>query len=45
MPKNPDIELDALANECGERIALISKNEEEYGRNLKRLIEILKENS
>lgn len=45
MPKNPDIELDEIANEVGERIARMSKNEEEYGRNLKRLIEILKENS
>jgi hypothetical protein len=46
MPKkNPDIELDEIANEVGERIAMMSKGEEEYGRNMKRIIAILQENA
>lgn len=45
MPKNPNIELDEIVNEIGERIARMNNAHEEYMRNLKRLIEILKENS
>lgn len=44
MPKNPDIELDALANYVGERVAGMAKTEEEYSQYLNRFIEILKEN-
>lgn len=46
MPKRKsNVELDEIANEVGERIAMMSKDEEEFSQNMKRIIEILRENA